>query len=142
MNYHDGLELLMKKSLQPYEQISEFKDVGYEIVKKCDGLPLAIKVISGVLSTKRTTAEWKSIRDSKWSIHGLPKELGGPLYLSYNNLPPRLKQCFLWCALLPPNFEIHRDSVAYWWVAEGFVRKENNFSIHEIAEEYYLELVS
>jgi hypothetical protein len=43
--------------------------------------------------------------------------------------------------LLPPNFEIHRDSVAYWWVAEGFVRKENNFSIHEIAEEYYLELV-
>ncbi|CAM0870322.1 unnamed protein product [Alopecurus aequalis] len=141
MNYHDGLELLMNKSFQPYEQISEFKNVGYEIVKKCDGLPLAIKVIAGVLSTKRTTAEWKSIRDSKWSIHGLPKELGGPLYLSYNNLPPRLKQCFLWCALLPPNFEIHRDSVAYWWVAEGFVGKENGFSIYEIAEEYYLELV-
>ncbi|XP_044974733.1 putative disease resistance protein RGA4 [Hordeum vulgare subsp. vulgare] len=141
MNYHDGLELLMKKSFQPYEQISEFKNVGYEIVKKCDGLPLAIKVVAGVLSTKRTTAEWKSIRDSKWSIHGLPKELGGPLYLSYSSLPPQLKECFLWCALLPPNFEIHRDSVAYWWVAEGLVRKEHGFSIHEIAEEYYLELV-
>ncbi|XP_037417425.1 putative disease resistance protein RGA4 [Triticum dicoccoides] len=141
MNYHDGLELLLKKSLQPHEQISEFENVGYEIVKKCDGLPLAIKVVAGVLSTKRTTAEWKSIRDSKWSIHGLPKELGGPLYLSYSNLPPQLKECFLWCALLPPNFEIHRDSVAYWWVAEGLVRKEHGFSIHEIAEEYYLELV-
>uniref|UniRef100_A0ACD5WET7 Uncharacterized protein n=1 Tax=Avena sativa TaxID=4498 RepID=A0ACD5WET7_AVESA len=141
MNYHDGLELLMNKSFQPYEKIGEFKNVGYEIVKKCDGLPLAIKVIAGALSTKRTIAEWKSIRDSKWSIHGLPKELGGPLYLSYNNLPPELKQCFLWCALLPPNFEIHRDSVAYWWVAEGFVRKEHEFSIYEIAEKYYLELV-
>jgi hypothetical protein len=141
MNYHDGLELLMKKSFQPYEQVSEFKNVGYEIVKKCDGLPLAIKVVAGVLSTKRTTAEWKSIRDSKWSIHGLPKELGGPLYLSYSNLPPQLKLCFLWCALLPPNFGIRRDAVAYWWVAEGFVRKEHEFSVHEIAEEYYLELV-
>uniref|UniRef100_A0ACD5TS49 Uncharacterized protein n=1 Tax=Avena sativa TaxID=4498 RepID=A0ACD5TS49_AVESA len=141
MNYHDGLELLMKKSFQPYEEMSEFKNVGYEIVKKCGGLPLAIKVVAGVLSTKRTTAEWKSIRDSKWSIHGLPKELGGPLYLSYSNLPPQLKQCFLWCALLPPNFGIRRDAVAYWWVAEGFVRKEHELSVHEIAEEYYLELV-
>ncbi|KAI5004730.1 hypothetical protein ZWY2020_031973 [Hordeum vulgare] len=141
MNYHDGLDLLMKKSFQPHEQISEFKTVGYEIVKKCDGLPLAIKVVAGVLSTKRTTAEWKSIRDSKWSICGLPKELGGPLYLSYSILPPQLKECFLWCALLPPNFEIHRDAVAYWWVAEGLVRKEHGFSIHEIAEECYLELV-
>ncbi|KAK1661450.1 hypothetical protein QYE76_049609 [Lolium multiflorum] len=141
MNYDDGLELLMKKSFQPYEQISEFKNVGYEIVKKCDGLPLAIKVVAGVLSTKRTSPEWKNIRDSKWSIHGLPEELAGSLYLSYSNLPPELKQCFLWCALLPPNFEIRRDAVSYWWVAEGFVRKENELSMHEIAEEYYLELV-
>ncbi|VAH72474.1 unnamed protein product [Triticum turgidum subsp. durum] len=141
MNYSDGLELLMKKSFQSSEQICEFKNVGYDIVKKCDGLPLAIKVVAGVLSTRRTVAEWKSIRDSKWSIHGLPKELGGPLYLSYSNLPPQLKQCFLWCALLPPNFAIGRDDVAYWWVAEGFVRKEHDHSIHEIAEEYYLELI-
>ncbi|KAM3346748.1 hypothetical protein ACQJBY_020995 [Aegilops geniculata] len=141
MNYSDGLELLMKKSFQSSEQICEFKNVGHDIVKKCDGLPLAIKVVAGVLSTRRTVAEWKSIRDSKWSIHELPKELGGPLYLSYSNLPPQLKQCFLWCALLPPNFAIGRDSVAYWWVAEGFVRKEHDYSIHEIAEEYYLELI-
>ncbi|KAM0927427.1 hypothetical protein ACQ4PT_002867 [Festuca glaucescens] len=97
--------------------------------------------VAGVLSTKRTTPEWKNIRDSKWSIHGLPEELAGSLYLSYSNLPPELKQCFLWCALLPPNFEIRRDAVSYWWVAEGFVRKEHELSMHEIAEEYYLELV-
>ncbi|XP_062193040.1 putative disease resistance protein RGA4 [Phragmites australis] len=141
MNDYDGLELLVKKSFRPYEQISESSDVGYQIVKKCDGLPLAIKVVAGVLSTKRTKAEWESIRDSQWSIHGLPRELGGPLYLSYSNLPPQLKQCFLWCALLPPNFDIKRDAVAYWWVAEGFVRKEHKYSVHEIAEEYYHELI-
>jgi len=36
---------------------------------------------------------------------------------------------------------IERDDVAYWWVAEGFVRKEDRYSIHEIAEEYYHELL-
>ncbi|KAG2561363.1 hypothetical protein PVAP13_8KG294300 [Panicum virgatum] len=141
MNDRDGLELLMKKSFRPYEQTSDFSDVGYQIVKKCDGLPLAIKVVSGVLATKRTRGEWENIRDSRWSVHGLPKELGGPLYLSYRHLPPQLKQCFLWCALLPPYFEIVRDDVAYWWVAEGFVRKEDSYPIHEIAEEYYHELI-
>uniref|UniRef100_A0A0E0MRC5 NBS-LRR disease resistance protein n=1 Tax=Oryza rufipogon TaxID=4529 RepID=A0A0E0MRC5_ORYRU len=141
MNDYDGLELLMKMSLGPYEQRREFSGVGYQIVKKCDGLPLAIKVVAGVLSSKKTKAEWESIRDSKWSIHGLPKELGGPLYLSYSNLPPELKQFFLWCALLPSNFGIHRDAVAYWWVAEGFVTKMHGYSIHEAAEEYYHELI-
>ncbi|XP_006643756.1 putative disease resistance RPP13-like protein 1 [Oryza brachyantha] len=141
MNDCDGLELLMKKSFAPNEQRRQFSDVGHQIVKMCDGLPLAIKVVAGVLSTKRTRAEWESIRDSKWSIHGLPKELEGPLYLSYNNLPPELKQCFLWCALLPSNFGIRRDAVAYWWVAEGYVTKVHQYSIHEVAEEYYHELI-
>ncbi|CAL4958165.1 unnamed protein product [Urochloa decumbens] len=141
MNDYDGLELLMKKSFRPYAQISEFTDVGYQIVKKCDGLPLAIVVVAGVLSTKRTREEWESIRDGEWSIHGLPKELGGPLYLSYSSLPPQLKQCFLWCALLPPNFAIDRNAVVYCWVAEGFVRKGHKYSIYEIAEEYYHELI-
>ncbi|RCV24652.1 hypothetical protein SETIT_5G103000v2 [Setaria italica] len=115
MNDYDGLELLMKN------------DVGCQIVRKCDGLPLAIAVVAGVLSTKRTRAEWESIRDSNWSIHGLPKELGGPLFMSYSNLTPQLKS---------------RNAVAYWWVAEGFVRKDHKCSIHAIAEEYYYELIT
>uniref|UniRef100_A0A0D9UWR4 AAA+ ATPase domain-containing protein n=1 Tax=Leersia perrieri TaxID=77586 RepID=A0A0D9UWR4_9ORYZ len=141
MNDYDGLELLMKMSFGPYEQRREFSGIGDQIVKKCDGLPLAIKVVAGVLSTKRTRVEWESIRDSKWSVHGLPKELGGPLYLSYSNLPPELKQCFLWCGSLPSNFGIRRDAVTYWWVAEGFVTKVHGYSIHEVAQEYYDELI-
>lgn len=117
MNICDGLELLLRKSLRADIETSEYNEIGEQIVRKCDGLPLAIEVIAGVLSTKRSRAEWEIIRDSKWSTHGLLEEVHGSLFLSYNDLHPQLKQCFLWCALLPPNFDIRRDDVTYWWVA-------------------------
>jgi len=139
MSEVDGLMLLMKNSFQPCD--GTFQELGLAIVKKCDGLPLAIKAVAGVLSTRKTEEEWKRIRDSRWSIDGLPDGVGGALYVSYRNLPHELKQCFLWCALLPPNFGIFRDAVAYWWVAEGFVRKEHECSIHQTAERYYHELL-
>ncbi|CAL4958163.1 unnamed protein product [Urochloa decumbens] len=141
MNICDGLELLLRKSSRSTDITSEFTEIGEQIVKKCDGLPLAIEVIAGVLSSKKSMAEWESIRDSKWSTRGLPEEVHSSLFLSYNDLHPQLKQCFLWCALLPPNFDICRDDVAYWWVAEGFVSEEHGRSIYQVAEEYYLELI-
>jgi len=42
--------------------------------------------------------------------------------------------------LLPQNFDIHRD-VTYWWIAEGFVKEEGSGPIHNIAKDYYHELI-
>uniref|UniRef100_A0ACD5TRX7 Uncharacterized protein n=2 Tax=Avena sativa TaxID=4498 RepID=A0ACD5TRX7_AVESA len=139
MSEDDGLRLLMKNAFQPYD--GTFQELGRAIVERCDGLPLAIKVVAGVLSTKRTVVEWEMVRDSEWYVEGLPPGVEGSLYVSYRNLPDELKQCFLWCALLPPNFGINRDAVSYWWVAEGFVRKERGRSIYKTAEGYYYELI-
>uniref|UniRef100_A0ACD5VEI1 Uncharacterized protein n=1 Tax=Avena sativa TaxID=4498 RepID=A0ACD5VEI1_AVESA len=139
MSEDDGLRLLMKAAFQPYDGI--FQELGRAIVERCDGLPLAIKVVAGVLATKRTVVEWEMIRDSEWYVEGLPPGVEGSLYVSYRNLPDELKQCFLWCALLPPNFGINRDTVSCWWVAEGFVRKEHGRSIYKTAEGYYYELI-
>ncbi|CAO2201193.1 unnamed protein product [Urochloa humidicola] len=136
----DALELLMKRSFRTKDEINVFSDVGAKIVRKCDGLPLAIKVIGGVLSSRSSKEEWERILESRWSVDGLPKDLEGPLYLSYSDLSPQLKQCFLWCSLLPQNFNIHRDAT-YWWIAEGFVKEEGNGPIHNVAEDYYHELI-
>ncbi|XP_037464030.1 putative disease resistance protein RGA4 [Triticum dicoccoides] len=142
MSEDDGLMLLMKNSFQwPGRPGRTFQELGRQIVRRCDGLPLAIKAVAGTLSTRKTEDEWKKIRDCQWSIEGLPEGVGGALYVSYRNLADELKQCFLWCALLPQSFEIRRDAVAYWWVAEGFVRKEHGCSVHQTAEGYYYELV-
>ncbi|CAL4898204.1 unnamed protein product [Urochloa decumbens] len=42
----------------------EFLQVGIEIVKKCGGVPLAIKVLAGVLRGMKGINEWQSIRES------------------------------------------------------------------------------
>ena len=61
-----------------------------DILKKCDGLPLAIKVIGGLLSTRYPSErEWKAVLDSPaWSVGGLPEQLDNRLYLSYEDLSP------------------------------------------------------
>ncbi|KAK0588343.1 hypothetical protein LWI29_038431 [Acer saccharum] len=73
-----------------------------EMVQKCSGLPLAIVVLGGLLSTKSKLQEWKLVREHIWqnlrddSIH-----VSYLLALSFNDLPYRLKLCFLYLSLFP-----------------------------------------
>ncbi|KAG2563229.1 putative disease resistance protein RGA3 [Panicum virgatum] len=68
---------LLKKQLTPDQVvgIEQLKNIGMDILKKCDGLPLAIKVIGGLLSTRYPSErEWKAVLDSPaWSVGGLPE---------------------------------------------------------------------
>lgn len=59
MSEDNGLMLLMKESFPPSR--STFKELGHAIVGKCVGLPLAIEVIAGALSTRKTEEEWEEI---------------------------------------------------------------------------------
>ncbi|XP_022764735.1 putative disease resistance RPP13-like protein 1 [Durio zibethinus] len=78
------------------------REFGEEIVRKCNGLPLAAKTIGGLLWTSMDHDAWKDVLKSKlWDI---PIENSGiipALWLSYYHLPPHLKQCFACCAILP-----------------------------------------
>ncbi|KAK0600981.1 hypothetical protein LWI29_020169 [Acer saccharum] len=44
----------------------ELKTLGIEMVQKCEGLPLAIIVLGGLLSKKTKPREWKVVRDHIW----------------------------------------------------------------------------
>jgi Leucine-rich repeat (LRR) protein len=121
-----------------------------EILKRCDGLPLAIKVIGGLLSTKYPSeSEWKAVLNNPaWSVHGLPQELDNRLYLSYEDLSPQMKQCFLYCTLFPKGTSILQDVVISMWISEGFIQPpETHGSSHDddrlenVAMEYYWGLM-
>ncbi|WVZ48866.1 hypothetical protein U9M48_000263 [Paspalum notatum var. saurae] len=128
--------------------IEQLKNIGMEILKKCDGLPLAVKVVGGLLSTRYPSEhEWKDVLDNPaWSLAGLHEDLDKRLYLSYEDLTPQLRQCFLYCSLIPKGEVIVQDIVTNMWVSEGFIQcpaaeSSQEYGLEEMATEYYKELI-
>ncbi|KAL6908141.1 hypothetical protein ACP4OV_002311 [Aristida adscensionis] len=145
MSNEVGWELLWKSlNISDEREVHNMRDTGMEIVQKCGGLPLAIRIIASVLASRETSLiEWRKILSSDaWSMNKLPDELRGALYLSYDQLPHKLKQCFLYFALYPEDWEMVREDLVGLWVAEGLVEKQENRLLEDIAEEYYYELIS
>ncbi|TVU23541.1 hypothetical protein EJB05_25915, partial [Eragrostis curvula] len=145
MSVDVGWELLWKSmNIKEEKEVQNLRGVGIEIVQKCGGLPLGIKLIARVLLSKdQTENEWKKVlRKDAWSMSSLPSEIKGALYLSYEELPHHLKQCFLYCALYPEDEDILREDIVRLWVAEGFIDEKDGQLLEDTAEEYYYELIS
>ncbi|KAL6013020.1 hypothetical protein ACLOJK_003510 [Asimina triloba] len=85
------------------------EEVGKKIVEKCGGLPLAIRVIGGLLSTKEETERaWQNVLGSlkrHLSQESLCMQI---LTLSYHDLPGYLKPCFL------GEWESKEDAAEEW----------------------------
>lgn len=82
----------------------ELESIGKEIARNCSGLPLAIVVVAGLLSSvsMRLTSWKKTARNVKSSLGQIEKILS----LSYNHLPHRLRPCFLYMGGFPEDHEI------------------------------------
>uniref|UniRef100_A0A0D9W2H2 Uncharacterized protein n=1 Tax=Leersia perrieri TaxID=77586 RepID=A0A0D9W2H2_9ORYZ len=121
------------------------ENIGKKILEKCDGLPHAIKLVAGELQQKRRTkAAWEyMLKDQQSSQKGLPEVLYESIYLSYDDLSPHLKQCFLYCSVFPEGETINCDKVVQMWIAEGFIPTVENSKLPEaLGQEYYTELVT
>ncbi|KAK9082649.1 hypothetical protein Scep_029120 [Stephania cephalantha] len=121
----------------------DLKHCGEKMVKKCGGLPLAIVVLGGLLSTKRRLLhEWESVlRNINWNL-GKEERLHSIIDLSYDDLPYYLKSCFLYTSLFPEDFRIKRRRLIGVWIAEGYIRQEGEETLHEAAENGLMELIS
>ncbi|THU62352.1 hypothetical protein C4D60_Mb01t04240 [Musa balbisiana] len=142
----DGWSLMCKKATMNAEEegnAQDLKDTGMKIVEKCGGLPLAIKTIGGVLCTRGLNRNaWEEVlRSAAWSRTGLPEGVHGALYLSYQDLPSHLKQCFLYCALFPEDTEFRGSAIVKLWIAEGFVEARGDVTLEETGDQYYRELL-
>ncbi|RWR93015.1 putative disease resistance protein RGA4 [Cinnamomum micranthum f. kanehirae] len=119
-----------------------FVSMGKEMVGKCGGLPLAIKTLGGLMSSKTTQSEWESLRNSEfWK----PQDDGGgilpALRLSYDHLAPSLKQCFAYCAIIPKGCNVYKDNLVRQWIAQGFIHSDGeNDLLEEKGEGYFNEL--
>ncbi|KAL6637114.1 hypothetical protein ACP70R_024686 [Stipagrostis hirtigluma subsp. patula] len=140
--------VLLKKQVVYNEsserEVDRLKDIGMKIVKRCDGLPLAIKVLGGHLrKINKTRHAWTKVSDHvAWSISSLDKNINQAVHLSYEELPPHLKQCFVCCSLIPKEELIRPGDIVQLWIAEGYVNDEKSSKLPEdLGFEYYQELV-
>ncbi|RCV41419.1 hypothetical protein SETIT_9G134600v2, partial [Setaria italica] len=125
--------------------VDELKSIGMEIVERCDCLPLAVKVLGGLLRHKRRTRDaWTDVSSHDiWSTIGSDEDINKAVYLSYEDLPSHLKQCFVYCSLIPKDHLISSGVIVKLWIAAGHVHNKMSCKVPEkLGKEYYNELVS
>ncbi|KAH0469828.1 hypothetical protein IEQ34_001386 [Dendrobium chrysotoxum] len=137
---------MLRRRLFPEGQMepaNDLKELGFMIVRRCGCLPLAIKATATVLAgKKRTRKVWENfLKNDAWSISNLPEGVSGALFLSFEDLPSHLKQCFLYFSLYPEDALLDLSNFVQLWVAKGFVHEQKNLLMEDSAEECFNELL-
>ncbi|PWA92048.1 Disease resistance protein [Artemisia annua] len=136
-------ELLCKKVFHGEECPEGLIKHGMQIANKCQGLPLSVVVIAGLLAKEPENIDlWKKISCSVASyIASDGNKHMEALDLSYNHLPLHLRDCFLYLGGFPEDFKFPARWLIGLWMAEGFIQEAENQSFEDIGEAYLLDLV-
>ncbi|KAM3282682.1 putative late blight resistance protein R1A-10 [Capsicum chacoense] len=103
---------------------SKFETIGKQILDKCQGLPLTIVGVAGILRKSRKIIEdWESVvNDVKSFVTNDPdKQCSHVLGLSYNHLTSDLKACLLYFEIFLQDTEITVKNLMRLWMDEGFL---------------------
>uniref|UniRef100_A0A0R0KM40 Disease resistance RPP13-like protein 1 n=1 Tax=Glycine max TaxID=3847 RepID=A0A0R0KM40_SOYBN len=119
------------------------EEIGREIVKKCNGLPLAARSLGGMLRRKHAIRDWNNILESDiWELPESQCKIIPALRISYQYLPPHLKRCFVYCSLYPKDYEFRKKDLILLWMAEDLLKLPNRGKALEVGYEYFDDLVS
>jgi disease resistance protein RPM1 len=145
----DALVLLLRKinknsDFLNLDKNKKLKEVINKIIKKCEGLPLALVTIGGLLAS-RFEEDWEKVLvclGSELETNPSAVPVKRILDLSYNDLPYHLKPCLLYLSIFPEDFEIKRGTLVRRWMAEGYVRGRRDMTPEEVGKEYFYELIN
>ncbi|KAL4353364.1 hypothetical protein GQ457_06G016740 [Hibiscus cannabinus] len=97
-----------------------------------------------MLFSKTSELEWKLVKNSEtWKLMEKIDEMVYVLKLSFNQLSPRLKQCFAYCSLFPKGYEYFEFGLISFWMAHGLLESsDENENPFDIGRQYLNELLS
>lgn len=138
--------LFSKLAFKPGEEInSSLVAIGKEILRKCAGVPLVIRILGSFLYYKETEAEWLYVKNHQLTdmAESADIEILPILKLSYDDLPIHLKHCFSYCSIFQKNQTISKKTLIQLWIAQGFIRSndEENECQEDVGERYFMGLL-
>ncbi|KAL1103118.1 hypothetical protein V6Z11_D05G415000 [Gossypium hirsutum] len=147
LSHHDCLSIFAQHALKArnFDGHPQFKEIGENIVRRCNGLPLAAKAIGSLLHTVTDHSEWEKVyRSEIWDLPEDRCDLIPALRLSYHYLPPHLKRCFAYCSIFPKDYEFEEEEIILLWRAEGFLQSKakNQGKGKGLGNQYFQDLVS
>ncbi|KEH41282.1 putative disease resistance protein RGA3 [Medicago truncatula] len=146
LSLKDCLSLFVKWAFKEGEEekYPNLVEIGKEIVKKCQGVPLAVRTLGSSLFSKFDLNTWIFVRDSElWNLKQQKDDILPALKLSYDQMPSYLRQCFAYFSLYPKDITFCSLDIIALWVALGLVQPRNGSEkLEDIAREYIDELNS
>ncbi|XP_011038270.1 PREDICTED: putative disease resistance protein RGA4 [Populus euphratica] len=144
LSEEDSLQLFQQLAfvMRRKEERARLEAIGISIVKKCGGVPLAIKALGNLMRLKDNEDQWIAVKESEiWDLREEATEILPALRLSYTNLSPHLKQCFAYCAIFPKDRVMRREELIALWMANGFISCRREMDLHVMGIEIFNELV-
>uniref|UniRef100_J3MQU7 Uncharacterized protein n=1 Tax=Oryza brachyantha TaxID=4533 RepID=J3MQU7_ORYBR len=143
MSEEDSWRLFSIKAFsREVQEQPELVRIGNCIVNKCKGLPLALKTMGGLMSSKQAAWEWEAIADSNICDTSRGKDEVLPiLKLSYRHLSFEMKQCFAFFAIFPKDYEMEKYKLIELWMANGYILEEETMNYTQKGEFIFNELV-
>ncbi|KAJ4763415.1 Disease resistance protein (CC-NBS-LRR class) family [Rhynchospora pubera] len=136
----ESLNLFLKKAVPKNHQCpnpsSDLYNIAEQFAAKCQGLPLALELLGGLVSIKPYTFHaWKVLLETM-SWHVDVRKCIDAVATSYECLPLIEKLCFMYLAAFPPSTKIDAKELLRIWSGEGLIRIRPNDkrTAEEIAE--------
>ncbi|XP_062082949.1 disease resistance protein RPM1-like [Humulus lupulus] len=147
LSFEDSWTLFCAKAFQGNPCPTHLEKISKDILKRCEGLPLAIVAIGSMLATKDIykVDEWEIVdRSLRAELQGNKKLKGmqAILSLSFNDLPYNLKYCFMYVSVFPEDYLIKRNVLIRLWIAEGFIEEAEGRPLEEVANGCFNELIN
>ncbi|GKD67095.1 CC-NBS-LRR resistance protein [Tanacetum coccineum] len=132
--------------LERAKPLPELEEIGHDIVKKCRGLPLLVKVIGSMLQNYSSDKDkWLSVQESKvWGAKESEMVLG-TLKLSFDSLPNSIsKQCFAYCSIFEKDTVMKKQELIQLWMALGLLQVDGtrNNDMEDVGNGIFKILVS
>ncbi|KAK9678186.1 hypothetical protein RND81_11G194200 [Saponaria officinalis] len=137
-------ELFCEVASNSSKPLSEdYRGLAVNMLKRCEGLPLAVVTLGRQSKTKDNMNEWQRLVSRKPGtdatlMFGPVAEILG---LSYDQLRYCLKPCFLYLGLFPESSAISAGTLIRMWIAEGFIVPRSDESLEVAGRRYLQELI-